>query len=95
MGFLLLCLCLSYPSLCDISIICCVEAVCSALSSSPGGIALYVGIYLVCPLGEVNSEIFYTTILNLPLYTLLYFIEEFCLCVHEGYQTIISFAFDF
>lgn len=94
-GFLLLCLYLSYPSLCDTSIICCVEAIWSALSSFSGGNALYVGIYLVCPLEEVISGIFYATMLDPLLYALLYFTEVFCMCVHEGHQTIISFAFDF
>ena len=50
------------PSLCSPSVAYCAGTVRSALSSSSGEIALYVGVDLVCPKEEVSSA----TILDLP-----------------------------
>lgn len=55
---------LSLPSLCGPSIICCAEAIQSALSSSSGGIALYVGIDLVYPQEERSSMSSYAALLD-------------------------------
>ena len=55
---------LSYPLLGGPSIICCTEAVQSALSSSLGGVDLYVCVDPMCPWEEVSSESSYTAILG-------------------------------
>ena len=58
-------LCFFYPSLCGPSIICCAEAVQSALSSSSGGITLYIDLDSVYPWEEVSSGSSYSAILEL------------------------------
>lgn len=56
---------LSGSAVCGPSIVCCIEAVQSALISPSGGSALYTGIGSVCHGRRLSSESSYTTILDL------------------------------
>lgn len=58
------CLCFFCQSLCGLSILCCAEIVQSVFSSSSGGIAQYVGIYLVCLWEDASSGSSYPALLD-------------------------------